>query len=170
MSDRYRFPPELGGGERPSSPNRDAPPGTVAFAVTDVDNTGAWVVYVPLALLTKVDPPRPEPPMWSVVQIGGSFFERTDRDWVDLTTGARLPWVQVCEVGTPTRLVPDPSGDPVELPWTHVDPYGAKATIRTWPVGIVRVEIPGSCDLLAGEARSMAHALWAAADAAERES
>lgn len=116
----------------------------------------------------------PEPPAYSVVQIGASFFERrfdAAVNWFDVAAQSWLTWEQVCSVGTPTRLVPDPFAEPVPLPWRGRDQV-EDCTVEVQerdhdehvPVSILGIK---TIYLDRDDARSMARALIAAADKAE---
>ena len=125
-------------------------------------------VSVPYGL-TAVDPPLPpEPPVGTVV------LDRDGRVWVSLdldrwqsVVGGREFWVDLVAARGPlTLLVPDPFGEPVELPWWSDDRSrievhpGAARSVTVWFWGKADTFRPAS-------AREMAKALWAAADAAE---
>jgi hypothetical protein len=177
MGDRYRFPPELGGGEHEAAwaaPGLDDPAvGDIPFNLPGFSRR----LWLPLEVLTKIQPDAPPP--GSIVQIGTRFFQRRDDagiDWQDLASGIWQTWAQACEGGSPIRFVPDPFADSVELPWQEEDPDGATARVAVRSTEMyrhaprVRVEAADGCDFSPDEARSMARALWAAADVAERES
>lgn len=178
MADRYRFPGQLGGGEY------DALTGfsvagddtRMRFCIPDVG-----VVDVPEAALTKVEPPLPpEPPDRTIVAVGTvgrALYERNDvpdiRQWQGLHDKAWYTWAEVCEDGTPVRLVPDPAAG-VELPWSGQSRYMHTMRVESEGDGSVVIEAETSSSgialnrLLSPEvARAMAAALLAAADAAE---
>lgn len=112
---RYRLPDALGGGEFG---------GYVHGGVATFEVPGVGRVMLPEESVAEVAPPLPPEPkaLASVVQIGASFFEKRDDagiNWFDVGANTWVTWEQVCSVGTPTVLVPDPFAEPVELPWHH---------------------------------------------------
>lgn len=125
VSARYRLPEHLGGGE--------------CHIVSEVRSVARWAtneviveMVAPAAglrlqlnrdALTKVEPPLPPEPqehgaVVAVGSIGRALYERDDDAlrWIGLHDKAWYSWAEICETGTPVRLVPDPAAG-VELPW-----------------------------------------------------
>lgn len=104
--------------------------------------------------------------------------ERDDDDWHLAAQEGPFTWAQVQE-GYPgstfTRLVPDPFAEPVALPWERKSgsPYVFIATDGgDGYLGLTVGPTENTADgysVTADGARDMARALWAAADAAEKE-
>lgn len=131
----------------------------------------------------------PEPPDGSVVRIGerGPIFDRDDsavpgnecwgdRRWLGFGPDAkplRITWAEVCTGGTPVRLAPDPFGEPVELPWEPAAPWSlpyVRVAAEPGGVGLTIGQTVDTSDgyaLDAAEARSLARALWSAANQAD---
>ena len=150
---RYRLPEVLGGGEYEVSWQHEtnAPIGTVPFIVER-----GCIVYVAKALLTEVKPPMPEePPVGSVGRCDEGYIHiRQGRSWTN-HDDVPATWSEVYSHGF-TLLVPDPFAEPVELP--------------AWGVSVRSNSVMYGQRLLdSAEARMKARALWAAADAAEKE-
>ena len=171
---RYRLPDALGGEEMDDLEEAGAPIGTVAFILE------GHLVCVARGLLTEVEPPLPpEPPVGSVVRAqapgresGGRWvFEHTD-DGVWYTTAHDRPYEwRDLRAGAPVLLVPDPFGEPVELPWRCNGVEVQQTRSDTGPGHLVHVSTKGASygfdHLPPDRAREMARALWAAANAAE---
>jgi hypothetical protein len=119
------------------------------------------------ALITNEDEP------WVFERL--SMTNRTDgKNWGAAGRDEAYGWADLNVRGTPVRLVPDPFAEPVELPWERkVTPYVFIATdggtgYLGLTIGPSEVTSHGySLDV--DEARDMARALMAAADAAEKE-
>lgn len=170
MSDakRYRLPEALGGGEYEEYLRADgstgAPVGTVAF----VENGALFCVA--RALLTEVKPP--EPPVGSLVHLASyhGVYERLDRGWASMKDGGAYGWGELLLLNsgdTPVRLVPDPFAEPVELPWCINGGPDWSAMVSRSIRSDYAARVAAEADLTADEARAMARALWATADAAE---
>lgn len=117
--------------------------------------------------LTEVKPPLPpEPPVASFVVAGSHMLNRRDDqgiDWWDYGNRCWLTWAQVCELGTPVRLVPAP--EPVALPWVGPGEYLA---VESPAARTIRVTADDRDTLCTPDvAREMARALNTAADQAE---
>jgi hypothetical protein len=177
MGDRYRLPEALGGGEREGEYFWSGCAGAMHEHRFKVPNVG-YVTVSTREPLTKVGPPLPpEPPdVGAVVQVvdvaPGSFrvFERGPESagerWWPAGDGAAVAWEHICGLGTPVRLVPDPAAG-VELPWRGGHPQAPFTVSFGDQGGAAIVSSPGPFILAAVDARAMAAALWAAADAAE---
>lgn len=142
--------------------------------VAHVDVPGVGRVVLPVASLTEVKPELPpEPPVDSVVRVGGWGGWVLDRHeegkWY--TTGDEFPWSweKVCAKGTPVLLVEPP--EPVTLPWTSNGVQVQQTTDDGRPGMNVFVSTKtasyGYAHLKPADAREMARALWTAADLAE---
>jgi len=174
----YRLPEALGGGEVEIV--------TPAWAGNAIICEVALVdqpdVKVSLArsLLTEVEPPLPpEPAPGSVLRCNdgylhirrGSGMARSDHregysTWAEIVASHDQPLV---------RLVPDPFAEPVELPWRQRIGKYSTATVSRTVVGEITLSLDSggrvmAPDLTTADAKSIARALWAAADAAEAKS
>lgn len=170
---RYRLPEALGGGEC-TIVERDPAltlMGKPAHVVMTEDGT---YVVVQTGTLTKVKLPLPEePPIGSVGRCDEGYIHiRQGRSWTN-HDDVPATWSEVYSHGF-TLLVPDPFAEPVELPWggshglkvsqTHTDSGpGDKVYVSTKGASYGFAHVKPSL------AREMARALWAAADAAEKE-
>jgi hypothetical protein len=182
MADRYRLPEALGGGEvrgREVRTGVSVGVGSFPVVLAEVDSIGE--ITVPLSAMTKVEPPLPpEPPDRAVVYIcdpeggPGILAERNDDSAPSPDTGRRWwagglwygwPWLCNRPVA-PVRLVPDPAAG-VELPWRGGHPQAPFTVSFGDQGGAAIVSSPGPFILAAVDARAMAAALLAAADAAE---
>jgi len=175
---RYKLPEALGGGEldeyRHVDGGTEAPVGTVAFLVE------GCIVAVARGLLTEVKPPLPEePPFGAVVldsdeQAWQRFMptppgDRSGVEWSCAGEGADECWAGLQTYGPLTRLVPDPFAEPVELPWKREFDTSTLIVERS-NASNRAVYVDGMYGhITADEARAMARALMAAADAAEKE-
>ena len=144
------------------------------------DSEMTWVV-LPSPLML-------EPSDGSVIRLpGGSVYVRDDsavpgnecwgdRRWVSIQGAPpsyqRVTWGEVCELarpGVPVLLMPDPFGEPVNLPWVGAR-VGVKVT-RDLPRPIcIRLDGGGYESIGDEEATELARALWTAANQAERQS
>lgn len=173
---RYKMPEVLGGGEFEEHPRgtptaAEAPSGTVAFLIN------GCLVCVAAGLLTAVKPPLPEePPVGSFVLVtvqSKVLHRRNDAgiDWWDYLGKCWLTWAQVCELGTPVRLVPAP--EPVELPWAYHRDSKSIVIVRLGSINSscpVRIDTRDDYEYVSADAaREMARALNTAADKAEAE-
>lgn len=162
---RYRLPEALGGGEFEASEVHAQKAGFVS---------GEHVVWIPVAWLTKVEPPLPpEPPLWAVV------VDKHERVWQHVSDGRGewtctvadlgAEWDELQEYAPLVRLVPDPAAG-VELPWDR-----GLWSVRTSHIGIeahVVIQAPVGQNYVSERvsvdvARELAGVLLAAADAAE---
>jgi hypothetical protein len=165
---RYRLPEALGGGEHEAYGFDFAASGTVSFIGE------GWSLEVARDQLSKVALP-PEPPVGSVVLDNeGDAWQLTPLGWVIASasrggyeTSAALQRYGLAEL---TPLVPDPFGEPVELPWVRE----AKAFGEELRVEFSHQDYAGDAAIYAAgghmtcsEARDMARALWTAANQAE---
>jgi len=142
MADRYTLP-DLAGVEvqilpRPQGPRPD---GRVDVTVIQWGR-GPITVTLPHRLLTPVKPPLPpEPPDTSVVrnpdpELSVRVYERDDRScqyprvWFAAGDEEASTWAEVCALGTPVLLAPDPFTEPVNLPFTVTDEDGDKLTVH----------------------------------------
>jgi hypothetical protein len=169
---RYRLPEELVGVDYAAS--------SIQGGVATFEIPGVGRVMLPAESLTEVAPPLPpEPPVGSVVRAqapgresGGRWvFEHTD-DGVWYTTAHDRPYEwRDLRAGAPVLLVPDPFGEPVELPWRCNGVEVQQTRSDTGPGHLVHVSTKGASygfdHLPPDRAREMARALWAAANAAE---
>lgn len=176
---RYRLPEALGGGEYEEYVHLDggteAPVGTVAFLEDGV------LFCVGRGLLTEVKAPLPsEPPVGAFVHLASYFgvYERVDRGWISANEpsgGAAHEWEALRRLNSgdaPVRLLPEPfTGPVVALPW---ESHGVEVKQTTNGLGLgdhVFVSTKGAsygfAQVKPAEARDMARALWAAADAVE---
>ena len=177
---RYRLPEVLGGGEC-TVVERDPAltlMGKPAHVVMTEDGT---YVVVQTGTLTVVMPE--EPPNLTVLRAGTAVYQRDDglgrdvgstRSWWWMAGRAQsTDWPSIARLEF-VRLVPDPFAEPVELPWggshglkvsqTHTDSGpGDKVYVSTKGASYGFAHVKPSL------AREMARALWAAADAAEKE-
>ena len=175
---RYRLPEVLGGGEYEGRPGALLMADHIALNIPGAGGKAASV-YVYRGFLTEIEEPLPEepPPLAVVLDKDGKAWQHTGgyrgpwecthddggEDWGDLNR----------DYGPLTRLVPDPSAEPVELPWSkHL--HESVVNVVTGDFGEVLVEtISGGRAMLLPlnppEARDMARALMTAADAAEKE-
>jgi hypothetical protein len=165
----YRLPEVLGGAEAELIQWNDKH--YPSFASLDI---GGVVVIVPQEHLTEVKPPlppEPEKPAY-VVDRTEHVWQRRRTGW-QCITGGQQSWADLWrDFGPLSRLVPDPFAEPVELPW-RLRGVEVRQGVHSdgGPGGLVAIRRPGggaSAQALAPcEAREMARALWAAADAAE---
>jgi hypothetical protein len=184
---RVGLPDWLGGGEG-EAPDTD---GEVVRVTKYGPDEEMAVVVIQREHLTGLAPELPEePPNGSVVGIGepcgaslwqrdvDEYEERDERgEWQGLHDKCWYSWVDICALGTPVRLVPDPAAN-VELPWrvpANEVSVGAEVIVDVNDDGEVvervRLVMGGYHQTLftpAG-ARAKAGALAAAADAAEKE-
>lgn len=166
---KYRLPEALGGGEVDVLHGMARDDGRV-----DCDVPEVGIVTVPFRALTEVQPP--EPPIGAFVHLASYYglYERIDRGWIDgtLTGGKAYEWetlVRLNSGDTPVRLAPVPFVEPVKLRWEQ-GPVGvdfAPEGLGGGPHKVVVVAGDDARNITALVARDMAHALWAAADAAE---
>lgn len=158
----------------------DQSPGVVRVKTrVNVDGEEVWATaIVPARLLDKVEPPLPpEPPMGAVVTLtpkrpAERVFSRDDESspyksepWFG--EDGWWSWEEICSLGTPVRLVPDPFAEPVELPWVHAFEEGEPIKVWASSASNRAAYVEGWGHLAADDARDMAKALWAAADQAE---
>lgn len=170
----YRLPDALGGAKVEIVPNPSAvhPPMSSHVRVLVETDDESFPIDVPRSALVEVEPPPPpEPPVFSVVVVESAYampiaFCRYPEGWAETTSVAYCDWAKVCSYGTPTRYVPNPFAEPVELPWVVHSPAGTRLLVKT-EGGNVVVHIGGSALIPPQGARALARALWAAADAAE---
>lgn len=157
----YRFPDALGGGEHEGSKN-----GVLAeFNLPGLDEA----LLLPLSVLTEVKPDvPPEPPMWTIAQVGHWLIQRRDnRDamisWYDLERKTWLTWEQVWAEGDVVLYMPVPK---VELPANGTLFYSDPWTVSRvkWMVTIETLQ--PDLDLSPDQAKAMALALLTAAEAA----
>lgn len=168
---RYRFPPELGGGEhdeyRHVDGGTEAPQGTVAFLVN------GCIVAVARALLVEVEPPLPpEPPLGSVVlDVTGRAWQHTGGHrgvWECCKDDAGADWqgLNADPFAPLTLLVPVP--EPVDLPWTSEPDLGHRVIVgflgAADPVVTIEAQTYNT-SIHVSNPRAMARALWSAADA-----
>lgn len=160
----YLLPHLLGGGKLDARRHRDD---------DGVKSAGFYVdgelVWVPLTLLMEVAPPLSEPPPKAVVLVGddpGLVYRRYGAGWAEPGGGDLLRWADVCALGAPVRLVPDPLAEPLQhRPWQHRDADGCEMGVyesqRPWAAA--RVGQGSYCADLTPEAcLAMARALVAA--------
>jgi len=179
---RYKLPESLGGGEYETV---DA---TGAIASCEAFIVDGHTVLVHRALLTEVKAPLPEePPYGTVVRTlirdedepwvfeRLSMSDRTDgKNWGAAGRDEAYAWADLNVRAAPIILVPDPFAEPVELPWERKGtPYVFIATdggtgYLGLTIGPSEITSHGY-SLDADEARDMARALMAAAEAAEKE-
>lgn len=163
----------LGGGEYEPLTSFNSKAGDdwrVRFSIPDVG-----LVDIPMAALTEVKPPLPPEPLnGSFVRAGEHYFQRDDQRldmdhsaWWNLSDDRWSTWEQVCQLGTPVRLVPAP--EPVALPWqdgplgVSFDPRG----LGGGPHKVVVVVGAHTANVTALVARAAGYAFLTAADAAE---
>jgi hypothetical protein len=179
---RYRLPEALGGGEcrvlNPPSGNG------VYVRVTLGEGDEAFTIDIDRNLLTEIREPLPEePPFGAVVMVDGEACQHFDTPyeeelvWAIVGSPKRISWVQLCDLalpGEPTRLIPDPFAEPVELPWKNG--HGVEVSQTRTDTGMsdqvyvsTKYASYGFAHVGPDVARDMARALWAAADAAEKE-
>jgi len=179
---RYRLPDALGGGEyEECPPTVPAPYGTCAFLLAldgssiNPSTDGGYVVYVAKDLLTEVKPPLPLEPVTNgtVVRLdGGGLWARsitgTGANWLGVHSRQLSTWSELCQLGTPVVLVPDPFAEPVELPWEDKTKCGVTVGVRALDTGNVNVwmtpeDVIRVATVTGALARDMARALWVAA-------
>jgi hypothetical protein len=166
----YRLPEALGGGELESMASDSVRyPNLIGFCTE-----GEWF-WVAKGLLTEVKELPEEPPVGSFVLVDATVLQRKDSagiDWWDYGQQTWRTWEQVCQFGTPVRLVPDPFAEPAEVPWEHGDRDGSWIGVfesqRPWAAARVGTD-PYRTDMTPEACRYMARVLWATADAHERE-
>ncbi len=176
----YQFPDGLGGGVHQALTEYSSKAGDDWRLRFVLPNIG--LVDVPASALVEVPPPLPpEPPVESVVLVGGEAAQRFEDNpnypgtpWAGVGSGQRYSWAQLCTLGgwhgdpvvAPVLLVPAP--EPVELPWTtrDTDDYNVEVDASDKQVYVTA----SAAYMTPDQAREMARALWTAADAAEAQS
>jgi hypothetical protein len=167
---RYRLPEALGGGEYEAV--RQGGRAGVVLIGFDIPDVGS--VDLPRSILVEVEePPPPEPEIGAIVLADGRPWIHTQHCWPSWlgTGGFEASWKDLLGdySDLPVRLVPDPAAG-VVLPWRLGFPTGGTITVSRADVslekGVAMVSTPGPFVLGAADARSMAAALLAAADAA----
>ena len=171
---RYRLPEALGGGECIFYAKGYAP-GCVIVELVDV--APGLRVEIEEVALTEVKPPLPPEPPNGVVYIEGwGYWQKFSGFWEGTVSRKCNSWADVCALGTPVRLVPDPFAEPVEHPWERQigTPYVyISGADHDGTVGFTVGPTLNTSDgysLTAKEARVMARALETAADQAEAQS
>ena len=105
MNDRYRLPEVLGGAEYESVGKHGD---MVGFDFPNFPDR----MWLPASVVIKVEPPLEEPrTMGSVVQIDGAglwvlSYSSPDTRWLGIHSRDLKSWTELCELGTPVRLVP----------------------------------------------------------------
>lgn len=161
---RYKLHPKLGG-HRVALLRRNED-GTADIVVDLGDES--FPAQVPITVLDEYeDPLPPEPPHESVVRVKDrGIWQSFHGAWEGTISRERKSWAQMCELGTPVPMVPNPLAEPVELPW-HVADVSVRPT-ADYGIRAIRVAVDQDCAFLSPDhAREMARALWAAASAAD---
>jgi len=184
---RYKLPEVLGAGE--CAIVRDAAPGSLWVQVEVGEGNEQIVIELARSLLTKIASPLPEEPPVGAYRIGGVLCMRVSSEpakcWVYQTKDEMFTeetFADLCsDFGTDiVRLVPDPSAEPVALPWeldvsdgprrnrtvrVNYFPHAPATPVLSLEGNDVKVLAEVSPD----QARAIANALMTAADAAEKE-
>lgn len=177
----YKMPQVLGGGEVEATEEW----GGCAGGRPEYQIGGITVLMPPGMPLEAVKPPLPaEPPVGGVVRadfkaqdmldIESWVFEHGEipapngNSWCGAGRDEAFSWAQICELGTPVRLVPAP--EPVNLPWECRDDANNGVLVEESDVRRGQIYVDAeNAHILPADAREMARALNTAADQAERE-
>jgi hypothetical protein len=150
-----------------------------------VNNANISIHVHSSAPLVLIPPPLPEEPGNGVVvrvvgPDGLSFVAERDDEaaggdelarWFSSAKVVSAPWVEIAKnAKSITRLVPDPCAEPVELPLVYVDRDGDEIRVdksqRRESAAFICTD-DGGMYVNAEQARTIARALWTAADRAE---
>jgi len=164
----YRLPDALGGAEVEILSNSPETQRTDFVRVSVETDTERFIFDIPQWALVEVEPPLPPEP-----DKPAYFVDRDEKVWQKVRsgwqciTGGRLPWADLWrDYGPLTRLMLDPFAEPVELPWAVYGIRVGQCVFGGSPANRVFVS-SGYTHLKPTQAREMAKALWAAADAAD---
>lgn len=185
MATRYRLPDGIRDGEIEA----EEVWGGCAGGRPEYQLAGGFTLLAPAGQpLERVTPPPPEePPNFAVVRVGTRAYIRDDLpaanhlNWYG--PEGRKSWDELCGMANrftgfpPVLLIPDPFAEPVALPWSAAtEPISSlRPTLYVEAAVLPGVHITarpfgdGQWQLSPAVARDMARALWAAADAAEKE-
>lgn len=171
---RYRLPDALGGGEIEAEEMwGGCAGGRPEYLVAGSRITITMPEGTPMEAVAP--PLPPEPPVGTVVLVGMVFeqvLRRYEHGWAGPgdERGEYATWAEVCSLGTPVLLVPDPLAGAPELPWTDAGiSVSVKVGVEVITRGQVRVVADGDyAYLVPSVARQMGLALLRAAAEVEQ--